>query len=85
MQGTAEFEQRMVVGSTDGVGAFRRIASWNGASENDQAGRAYLESSRKLSVGDSIQLDVGAGFRKIHFTAVVRKIGRKATAWNSCT
>ena len=38
-------------------------------------GGAYLESPRKLSIGDSIQLEVRAGLRKIHFTAVVRNIG----------
>ena len=38
-------------------------------------GGAYLESPRKLSVGDSIKLEVRAGFRKINFTAVVRNIG----------
>jgi hypothetical protein len=38
-------------------------------------GGAYLESSSRLSVGDSIQLEVRAGLRKIHFTAVVRNIG----------
>jgi len=38
-------------------------------------GGAYLASPRKLSVGDSIKLEVRAGFRKINFTAVVRNIG----------
>jgi PilZ domain len=38
-------------------------------------GGAYLESPKKLAVGDSIQLEVRSGFRKIHFTAVVRNIG----------
>lgn len=38
-------------------------------------GGAYLESPRKLTVGDSIQLEVRSGLRKIHFTAVVRNIG----------
>jgi hypothetical protein len=38
-------------------------------------GGAYLESPRKLSVGDSIKLEVRSGLRKIHFTAVVRNIG----------
>jgi hypothetical protein len=38
-------------------------------------GGAYLESPGRLSVGDSIQLEVRAGLRKIHFTAVVRNIG----------
>ena len=38
-------------------------------------GGAYLESPRKLTVGDSIKLEVRAGLRKIHFTAVVRNIG----------
>ena len=38
-------------------------------------GGAYLESPQRLTVGDSIQLEVHSGFRKIHFTAVVRNIG----------
>jgi PilZ domain len=38
-------------------------------------GGAYLESQKKLTVGDSIQLEVRAGMRKIQFTAVVRNIG----------
>ena len=37
-------------------------------------GGAYLESPGKLNVGDSIQLEVRSGLRKIHFTAVVRNI-----------
>ena len=39
-------------------------------------GGAYLESPRKLTVGDSIKLEVRAGLRKINFTAVVRNIGQ---------
>jgi hypothetical protein len=38
-------------------------------------GGAYLESASKLSVGDTIQLEVRSGLRKIHFTAVVRNAG----------
>jgi hypothetical protein len=38
-------------------------------------GGAYLESPKKLTVGDSIRLEVRSGLRKIHFTAVVRNIG----------
>jgi hypothetical protein len=38
-------------------------------------GGAYLESVKKLSVGDTIQLEVRAGLRKIQFTAVVRNAG----------
>ncbi len=38
-------------------------------------GGAYLESPKRLNVGDSIQLEVRTGMRKIHFTAVVRNIG----------
>jgi PilZ domain len=38
-------------------------------------GGAYLESPKKLTVGDSIKLEVRAGLRKINFTAVVRNIG----------
>ena len=42
-------------------------------------GGAYLESPRKLSIGDSIKLEVRAGLRKINFTAVVRNIGQDGT------
>jgi PilZ domain len=38
-------------------------------------GGAYLQSQKKLNIGDSIQLAVRSGLRKIHFTAVVRNIG----------
>jgi PilZ domain len=38
-------------------------------------GGAYLESNNRLNVGDSIQLEVRSGLRKIHFTAVVRNLG----------
>ncbi len=38
-------------------------------------GGAYLQSPRKMAVGDSIRLEIRAGFRKIQFTAVVRNIG----------
>ena len=38
-------------------------------------GGAYLESRKKLTVGDSIKLEIRTGLRKIHFTAVVRNIG----------
>ncbi len=38
-------------------------------------GGAYLQSNRKLAVGDSIKLEIRSGLRKIHSTAVVRNIG----------
>jgi hypothetical protein len=38
-------------------------------------GGAYLESLNKLNVGDTFQLEVRSGLRKIHFTAVVRNAG----------
>jgi hypothetical protein len=38
-------------------------------------GGAYLEAPKKLTVGDSIKLEIRAGLKKIHFTAVVRNIG----------
>lgn len=38
-------------------------------------GGAYLESGRKLPVGDSIKVEIRAGLRKIHSTAVVRNLG----------
>jgi hypothetical protein len=38
-------------------------------------GGAYLESLKKLNVGDSIKLEVRSGLRKINFTAVVRNTG----------
>jgi len=37
-------------------------------------GGAYLESPKKMNVGDSIRLEIRAGLKKIHFTAVVRNI-----------
>ena len=42
-------------------------------------GGAYLESPKKLAVGDSIQLEIRTGLRKIHFTAVVRNIGAEGS------
>ena len=42
-------------------------------------GGAYLESPRKLVVGDSIKLEVRTGLRKINFTAVVRNISSDGT------
>ncbi len=38
-------------------------------------GGAYVESPNRLNPGDSIQLEIRAGLRKIHFTAVVRNVG----------
>lgn len=38
-------------------------------------GGAYLESPNRLTVGDSIQLEVRSGMRKIHTTAIVRNLG----------
>jgi len=38
-------------------------------------GGAYLESVKKLNVGDTIRLEVRSGLRKFHFTAVVRNAG----------
>jgi len=38
-------------------------------------GGAYLQSPKNLGVGDTIQLEVRSGLRKIHFTAVVRNVG----------
>ena len=38
-------------------------------------GGAYLESPHRLSPGDSIQLEIRSGLRKIHFTAIVRNVG----------
>ena len=42
-------------------------------------GGAYLESPKKMNVGDSIRLEVRAGLKKIHFTAVVRNINQDGT------
>jgi PilZ domain len=42
-------------------------------------GGAYLESPKKLNIGDSIKLEIRAGLRKIHFTAVVRNIGAEGS------
>jgi PilZ domain len=38
-------------------------------------GGVYLESVKKLNVGDTIRLEVRSGLKKIHFTAVVRNAG----------
>jgi PilZ domain len=38
-------------------------------------GGAYVESSNRLNPGDSIQLEIRSGLRKIHFTAIVRNVG----------
>jgi hypothetical protein len=38
-------------------------------------GGAYVESPHRLNPGDSIQLEIRAGLRKIHFTAIVRNVG----------
>jgi hypothetical protein len=38
-------------------------------------GGAYLESDNRLNPGDSIQLEIRAGLRKIHLTAIVRNVG----------
>lgn len=54
-----------VEGSPAGLAARVRTISLGGA---------YLESASKLNVGDSIQLEIRSGLRKIHFTAVVRNI-----------
>jgi hypothetical protein len=38
-------------------------------------GGAYVESANRLNLGDSIQLEIRSGLRKIHFTAIVRNVG----------
>jgi len=38
-------------------------------------GGAYVEAKNRLNVGDSVQLSVRSGLRKINFTAVVRNVG----------
>ena len=38
-------------------------------------GGAYVESPNRLSPGDSIQLEIRSGLRKIQFTAIVRNVG----------
>jgi hypothetical protein len=39
-------------------------------------GGAFLESSQHLAVGDHIRVDIRAGLRRIHSTAVVRNVSR---------
>jgi len=56
-------------------GSHRRVAGGLARVKTISLGGAYLESPRKLSVGDSIKLEVRSGLRKISFTAVVRNIG----------
>jgi len=48
-------------------------------------GGAYLESPRKLSVGDSIKLEVRAGFRRSISPPSSAISDRRAAAWNSST
>jgi PilZ domain len=38
-------------------------------------GGAYVESTNRLCPGDSIQLEIRSGLRKIHSTAIVRNVG----------
>lgn len=38
-------------------------------------GGAYVESPNRLNPGDSIQLEIRTGLRKIHSTAIVRNVG----------
>jgi hypothetical protein len=38
-------------------------------------GGACVESSNRLNPGDSIELEIRTGLRKIHSTAVVRNVG----------
>jgi hypothetical protein len=38
-------------------------------------GGAYVESTNRMNIGDSIQLEVRTGLRKIHTTAIVRNLG----------
>ena len=38
-------------------------------------GGAYLEAPKKLTIGESIKLEVRSGLRKINFTAIVRNSG----------
>jgi hypothetical protein len=38
-------------------------------------GGAYVESANRLNPGDSIQLEIRSGLRKIQFTAIVRNVG----------
>jgi hypothetical protein len=38
-------------------------------------GGAFVESSNRLTPGDSIQLEIRSGLRKIHSTAIVRNVG----------
>jgi PilZ domain len=37
-------------------------------------GGAFLESKHRLAVGDSLRLEIRAGLRRIHSTAVVRNL-----------
>jgi hypothetical protein len=38
-------------------------------------GGAYIESPNRMNIGDSVQLEVRTGLRKLHVTAVVRNVG----------
>ena len=56
--------QAVITGSRNGPARVRVLA----------LGGAFLETDQRLAVGDSMQLEIRTGLRKIHSTAVVRNI-----------
>ena len=56
--------QAAITGSRSGAGRIRVLA----------LGGAFLETDQRLAVGDSMQLEIRNGLRKIQSTAVVRNI-----------
>jgi hypothetical protein len=56
--------QAAIIGSRSGTARVRTLA----------LGGAFLETDQRLAVGDSMQLEIRNGLRKIQSTAVVRNI-----------
>jgi HEAT repeat protein len=56
--------QAVISGTRDGAGRVRVLA----------LGGAFMETDLRLTVGDSMQLEIRTGLRKIQLTAVVRNV-----------
>jgi hypothetical protein len=56
--------QAVISGTRNGAGRVRVIA----------LGGAYVESDQHLAVGDSLQMEIRNGLRKIQVSAVVRNV-----------
>ena len=58
-----------IVGTHGGAARVRTIS----------LGGAFLESDRRLTVGESFRVEIRAGLRRIQFTAVVRNVSMNGT------